>query len=456
MQHVKKNNVTIVDLFAGAGGLGEGFAQAGFNLICSIDADYHCVLTLKNRAVYRILIEREQTELYFDYLKNGRNIEKFLNQHKDIEKSISGKILLEELKPDNIGRFVKYVKEISNNQQLGIIGGPPCQAYSLVGRSRDKYRKINDARHFLFKVYLDIIRGLQPVFFLYENVPGLVTARSYNGIISELFTNDFKKLDPPYILLHKRSRELMFDIANDTFNFRDHIIDMAEYGIPQNRRRVILVGVRRDIYESNTESFDLFWNKFEKNKKTSITVGKAISDLPELKPGEGNDRFYDKKYKQGRPNYYVSRMKKNTLGILNHKARNHMKSDLDRYRYFIKKTTESGRSPNLNDLQLDRPDLMPNHNNINSFIDRFKVQRSDNPASTITAHIAKDGHYYIHPEQVRSLTVREAARLQSFPDNFFFEGPRTEQFKQVGNAVPPLFAKVLAEIIKNSLEELVL
>jgi len=298
---------------------------------------------------------------------------------------------------------------------------------------------------------LKIIERLRPKFFLYENVPGLLTASTDEGETSVLFEKEFFYLKTPYIILPKwKSQENLFQ--ETSFQIKNHIIDMSEYGVPQKRKRVLLIGVRKDIFNEYSEDLNNFWLEFKKLKESPVTCGHALSGLPNLKPGAGNNRRYDKGYNNEKFSTYAKSLK-SEFGVLNHQARSHMKSDLKRYKYFIKNSV-NGYKPTLIDLGRDHPELLPNHKNLNIFIDRFKVQVSDQPASTITAHLQKDGHYYIHPDikQLRSLTVREAARIQGFPDDYFFEGNRGKQYKQVGNAVPPIFAAKLASHIRHYLD----
>ena len=333
-----------------------------------------------------------------------------------------------------------------------VLGGPPCQPYSLAGTARRNLEKTGEDkgnRHLLYKYYLKILEELQPDIFVYENVPGMITTTGKGGEIFQKILNDFQSLKPPYNItppLDKLSE-----------NPTSYILNSAHFGVPQNRKRIILIGYRSDLLQRNQsiqEIFRMIQKKADNNRRRGkLTVDDAIGDLPHLKPGEGNDSWFDP-YNEGTDlKFYQLAMRRSSPGILNHKARTHMASDLERYKYFIEKHKNGNHNVTMKNLEQERPNLMPKHKNLDGFLDRFKVQWWNRPSSTITAHICKDGHYYIHPDisQCRSFTVREAARCQSFPDNFKFEGPRTEQFRQVGNAVPPLLANVIA---KNILREL--
>lgn len=279
----------------------------------------------------------------------------------------------------------------------------------------------------------------------------------------------------------------------------DTVVPMEHHGVPQARHRIVLLGIRNDLGDVTPGVLET---------SPPVPVGRVIADLPKLRSGlsqekddantwmkrirDARDRrwFHASSNRAGsdvfevlrdtiedvaapvedrggefvagatrpdyRPDWYVD---DHLDGVLNHSARSHMVKDLYRYLFAACYTICHARSPTLGDFPRD---LLPNHRNVEkaldggNFSDRFRVQAWDRPATTITSHIAKDGHYYIHPDpaQCRSLTVREAARLQTFPDNYFFCGPRTSQYAQVGNAVPPLLAHQIAgivyEVLKNA------
>jgi len=236
-----------------------------------------------------------------------------------------------------------------------------------------------------------------------------------------------------------------------------YVLNAADFLVPQRRKRLILIGYKKSLDRYNKDIINLFKNIQERGKinreKGYLTVDDAIGDLNPLKPGEGSDGWLGEYHLNSGLKKYQVEMRNNSIGVMNHKARNHMESDLERYKFFIEYYDKYDKEPNLNTLKMKRPDLLPAHRHLDKFIDRFKVQWWNNPASTITAHISKDGHHYIHPDlsQCRTFTVREAARCQSFPDDFKFEGPRTEQFKQVGNAVPPRLARFIGQSIMDEL-----
>jgi DNA (cytosine-5)-methyltransferase 1 len=241
-------------------------------------------------------------------------------------------------------------------------------------------------------------------------------------------------------------------------NPREYILNSVDFSIPQERKRIVLVGYKQELESEYPGIRSIFRNILFsiKSRNSYLTVTDAIGDLPPLKPGEGNNRWFGLYNGSNRITKYQDKIRKDSPGVLNHRARTHMESDLERYKFFVEHHKNGNGAATLNDLAQERPDLMPDHRNLTDFIDRFKVQWWTQPSSTITSHISKDGHYYIHPDihQCRSFTVREAARCQSFPDNYLFEGPRTEQFKQVGNAVPPRLASVIARVILKELKQI--
>jgi len=445
-----------IDLFAGCGGLSEGFKRAGFDTIAQVEMDRWACETLTTRHLYYELKQIGKGYLYRKYLMEKVPREDILNGFPELKESISHRVIQATLGEDGTGRIfdkIESSKKFHGTSKFHVlIGGPPCQPYSLAGRARDPFRMENDGRHYLYKYYLEILERLQPDFFVYENVPGLFTARAGGIEIFIRILDDFSSLNPPYEITPPLEQ-----IYEDPCSYT---LDSADFYIPQSRKRLILIGYKRSLELKNPEIKEIF-TKLQKqalrNKEDGyLTAGDAIGDLPPLKPGEGSDGWFAPYNRHTDLKYYQVKMRKDSPGILNHRARTHMKSDLERYKFFIEHYRNGNGAATLNDLIKERPELIPNHRHLDKFLDRFKVQWWDRPSSTITAHICKDGHYYIHPDtrQCRSFTVREAARCQSFPDNFKFEGPRTEQFRQVGNAVSPLLAGEIARAIIKELRKI--
>lgn len=452
---MKKSTYFAIDLFAGCGGLSEGFKQAGFEVIAQVEMDKWACETLKTRHLYNELKKRGKGHYYNSYLRGEIDKNNILNIFGDIAKLISCRVIQATLGNEN----EKVLKKIEDTMKYHkaqkfhvLLGGPPCQPYSLAGRSRDPFRKENDKRHFLYKHYLEILEALRPDFFVYENVPGLFTAKLNGKSIFEKLLNDFLSLNPAY--------EIIPPLKQFLKEPGSYILDSSDFGVPQRRKRLFLIGYRKTLEKEAREIKNIFSHLQKmalQNKKNGyLTVYDAIGDLPALKPGQGSDGWFGNYPSYINLNPYQIKMRHDSPGIINHKARTHMKDDLERYKFFIEYYKKENSPATLKNLTRERPDLLPAHNHLDKFLDRFKVQWWSSPSSTITAHICKDGHYYIHPDvnQCRSFTVREAARCQSFPDNFKFEGPRTEQFKQVGNAVPPLLARIIGKFILYELQEI--
>lgn len=439
-----------VDLFAGCGGLSEGFVTTGFCVAAGLERDPHACETLRTRVMFHELKAQGKLDWYNRYVRNEISREDVLKKFTDVADTVEARVVQREFGQHPYhARVIPPIRLALKLAQASkvhvLLGGPPCQAYSLVGRSRDPDRMEKDERHFLYEHYLHVLGDLQPDFFVLENVPGLLSAKAGGEETYQNILKDFASIQPAYEVApsYKEMRD----------NPRDHLMDSADFHVPQRRKRILLIGYRQDLAEQFQSVKGVFIKLRNMRKKTVLTVDDAIGDLPRLKPGDGNDQWFGPYITGQQLKRYQLFIRRWSVGICNHCARTHMASDLERYKFFILFHKNGNRAATLEDLQRERPDLMPAHDNIDGFIDRFKVQWFGNPSSTIMSHIAKDGHYYIHPDisQCRSFTVREAARCQSFPDNFFFEGPRTEQFRQVGNAVPPRMAAAIAKVLMDEL-----
>lgn len=408
-----------IDLFAGAGGLSEGFNSARFEPVAHIEMNRDAALTLKTRACYYYLKENAQLNFYYDYEK-GRITRDEL--YALVPKTILDSVLNETISEDSLKAIFEKVDALLqrnpewNNEVDVIIGGPPCQAYSLIGRAVKEDNMEDDPRNYLYKLYCRFLKKYRPKMFVFENVPGLLTA---NG--GKHFEN-----------IQRYLRHVGYKIDCKELNAKD-------FGVLQSRRRIIIIGWRAEE--------DYSYPKFN-CVQHSYTVNDILKDLPSMQAGEEK-----KKYKKVSPSQYLSEYNiRNSNDVLTfHVARPHIERDKKIYCKAIDLWNDGHKRLKYCDL----PEELRTHKNVTAFLDRFKVVEGDTAAChTMMAHISKDGHYFIHPDkkQARSITVREAARIQSFPDNYYFEGSRTAAFTQIGNAVPPIMAKAIAEALRVQLE----
>lgn len=499
--------IPIIDLFAGPGGLGEGFSSVRengkpfFDIRLSIEKDPIAHRTLTLRATYRALVEAGNVpEVYYDYIKGRVSREGFYS-HPDITgaynhaKHEAQCIELGKDRPEYVDGLISNA--LNGHEDWVLIGGPPCQAYSLAGRSRRKGDETfqDDPKHFLYREYLRIIERFKPAVFVMENVKGMLSSKHGGTSIYDRIIADLRR--PGYVI---RSFVVPGAISDDETSLKpsSFVIHAEEYGIPQMRHRVILLGVREDRHS-------MLHSVIAKAARP-VTVKHAIGKMPKIRSRLSKEvdsaeawqlalegaKEAIKNLAEPLQNNLLSVMRpsiataaglvsagnrfvpcdthladtESTLGkwlydprlggVCQHETRSHIRSDLQRYLFSACYAVHYKYSPKLKNM----PDeLLPNHKNVTAkhvpFDDRFRVQVWDAPSTTVVSHISKDGHYYIHPDpaQCRSLTVREAARLQTFPDNYFFEGERTQQYHQVGNAVPPLLAKQLGDVVRAFLKQ---
>jgi len=418
---MRKDKLTAIDIFAGGGGLSEGFYKAGFDIIHHIEQDSNPTETLRTRAMFFLLKEMGLIKEYYAYLYGQRRRHDLISKF-NLDNLINNNVIQQEITERTIDDIIQRVKlsmKMRGIKKIDVLmGGPPCQAYSLVGRARDPYKMEYDRRNYLYKYYVEFLKALNPEIFVFENVPGVLSAG--NG---KLFDD-----------IQRYMNDVGYDI-----NYR--ILNSADFMVLQNRKRVILIGWKK----GNNFEYPSF-ERMEHNYR----VKDVLDDIPDLKAGEGKEDAQD--YVIDDVNDYLRKTEIRTHSdkVINHVVRPHRKEDLEIYKYAIHKYLKDERLK-----YTDLPKKLQFHKNKKSFLYRFKViDRNASASHTVVAHISKDGHYYIHPDinQLRSLTVREVARLQSFPDNYKFEGSRTAQFVQVGNAVPPLMAEEIALKIKEMLK----
>lgn len=506
----ERSTIPVIDLFAGPGGLCEGFSSIvdenglpRFAVKVSVEKDAVAHRTLMLRALFRKFPKGHAPEAYYEYVRGAIGRDEFL-KHADIREAAeeaANEARCAELGATPHETIDAWIREgIGESANWVLIGGPPCQAYSMAGRSRlrgkDPEAFESDKRHFLYTEYLRIIQEFSPTVFVMENVKGMLSSK-HGG--SKIFERILSDLSSPKEGLTYEIRS--FVVGGNELKPSDYIIEADDYGVPQSRHRVILFGIRSDVADATPEFAQVSRRFLLKKMAPKATVRQALSGLPPLRsrvtkepdshkawhavmqqaPSSLSywreplrDRISDRMAEAAdraetllsagatfirapatpgaempeelRLWYLDSRLG----GVLQHETRGHMRSDLHRYLFAACFAEQTGYAPSLYDFP---PKLMPDHVNVDEesipFADRFRVQIDNAPSSTVVAHIKKDGHYYIHPDpaQCRSLTVREAARLQTFPDNYFFEGSRTEQYGQIGNAVPPLLASKIAKIV---------
>lgn len=413
-----------IDLFAGAGGLSEGFIQAGFEPIAHVEMNPFAADTLLTRTAYHLLRKNGNTGVYYNYMKGILPKEAFYKQISDsIKQTIINKTMSQESLPDIFRTIDGIIKIRGLNAPDVIVGGPPCQAYSLVGRAQSSHMKTpmkDDPRNDLYKLYAEFLTHYKPKMFVFENVPGIESA---NG-------------GTTWIKVQETLRDAGYEIEAHEQNAKD-------FGVLQSRKRIIIVGWLKES--------GLHYPDFEHVESNAI-VNDIFTDLPKLRPGEGSGKYAADPDQDGWVARNGIRTKDDVLTL--HRARPNTPQDIEIYKMTIAlwNHPDGHKRLNYNDL----PEELKTHNNRKSFTDRFKVVEGDEPyCHTVLAHLSKDGHYFIHPDilQHRSITVREAARLQSFPDSYYFEGPRTAQFTQIGNAVPPMMARKIAEGIRNQLDQ---
>lgn len=497
--------IAVIDLFAGPGGLAEGFSQVrrldgsrAYKVVLSVEKEESAHRTLRLRAFLRQFGDAFPQE-YYDWIRDGGAQPDWTTLYPGQWAAADHEALCLALgEPECDAILLPRLDAIrkEHGDSVVVIGGPPCQAYSLVGRARNAGRADyvfeQDQRHELYKAYVAVLARVKPIAFVMENVKGMLSTRAHGDPLFARVLHDLRTAcggEDDYELVPLSPGRSLPGMPEPA----DFIVRAERHGIPQARHRVIITGIRRDVADKAGPDLAA---RLRLPETEAATVRDVLGDMPPLRSGLSREPDSDGSWTGAvlealeqlkhlalpgpssrstafearraavalqlrSRNNALPRHNASTAGfpgacpqalrawlqdprlerLSGHETRAHIRADLARYVFAALFAGATGRSPKAEDFPAI---LAPRHDNWTSgkFADRFKVQTWDRPSSTVTSHIAKDGHYYIHPDaaQCRSLTVREAARLQTFPDNYVFLGNRTQQYNQVGNAVSPIFA----------------
>lgn len=422
--------LNFIDLFAGAGGLSEGFIRAGYTPLAHIEMDKYACDTLKTRSAFHWLKANNQLQKYKKYLYEKQEKEDGSKLWEQVPKEVIDTVIQATIGEDTINSIFEKVDKLTGKKKVDIIvGGPPCQAYSVAGRARMGKAVEDDPRNELYKYYVKFLERYQPEMFVFENVLGIRTAK--NG--------------EPLADLKRLVRELGYEI--------DLKIQIAsEHGVLQNRQRVIIVGWK--THNAKGKPTKYHYPELAKEENQYKVLKDLFIDLPIRKHGEGQlcaPVEYTKPL--SKMEYLEKSQIRNTDFdfTTQHIARPNNENDREIYRMAVEMWLNKRKRIDYSTI----PSRLQHHKNKETFLNRFQVVNHDGYSHTVVAHIAMDGHYYIYPtknptiDNVRSITIREAARLQSFPDDYYFEGSRSAAFKQIGNAVPVVLAHKIAEELKE-------
>jgi DNA (cytosine-5)-methyltransferase 1 len=410
-----------IDLFAGAGGLSEGFIRAGFEAVAHIEMNSEAANTLRTRLAYWYLKSNDRLDEYYGYLRGNISRDEL---YANIPNNTLSTVLNYTMSEKNLNEIFGVIDDKLGEEHVDLlVGGPPCQAYSLAGRARlrseetrSNGKSTDDPRKYLYRLYCQFLKHFRPDMFVFENVPGLLSAD--NG---------------------QHWRDIQDMLCKAGYEIEPQELNAKDFGVPQVRKRIIIIGWKYGSHH--------FYPSF-KTTAATWTIGDILADLPAIQAGEQSAN-----YGRRQSSLYTTDYLRTSDDVLTWQvARSHIERDREIYRLAIHEWLDDNRHRRIH--YLDIPEHLRTHKNLTDFADRFKIVAPDIPyCHTMLAHISKDGHYYIHPDvnQARSLTVREAARIQSFPDNYYFEGSRTSAFTQIGNAVPPLMAERIAQKLSEQL-----
>lgn len=502
--------IPVIDIFSGPGGLAEGFSsitesgERKFDIRLSIECESYAFQTLRLRSFFRQFPVGQVPDDYYRFVRGEIPLSQLYSLWGEAYASAERETLQVVLGPGNHEQIDGHIRQaLRQNENWILIGGPPCQAYSNAGmvgnRTRKGYKAENDERYYLYQEYIRILAVHAPIAFVLENVPGMLAARLRG---KPIITNVIKGLTQPTTAMKSafgvdvdapayRLYSLSSGAMEPEDNPRKFLIKGELHGLPQTRHRIIIIGIREDVAPddigrlqtvsectparavleglpiirsslSNADSLERWRATFETEQTRWLNpiqnlhgtrlyrrMQAAANRLAARSPVSPGMEFMPGRFPTAwQQDWY---MDEELGGCLHHTARPHMQSDLLRYLFSICYTELNGNFPRLKDYP---EELLPAHRNAKTgdFKDRFRTVLPSEPAGTIISHMAKDGHAFIHPDsrQCRSLTPREAARLQTFPDNYYFAGGRAAQFRQIGNAVPPQLAYLVGTILFNS------